>query len=234
MIRPARIRRFVRVALMMMLLLVLAVPSVHAKSDSSVARAGDRHVISPQWTAEWWQWVYSLPVSVNPLFDETGEKADSAQPNPKAFYLAGVFNESNTANRSITIPSGMALFGPVLNYQNDNIYYDPPVSVPQLRADAAKTIDTAAVYLELDGQSRLDLVDRVKSPVFDYTLPSEDNIYQFFGTDISGRIKPAISDGYWFYIPPLAPGTHTLRFGGTADNAGTPFTLEIQYSITVE
>ena len=38
-----------------------------------------------------------------------------------------------------------------------------------------------------------DLVARIKSPVFDYVLPQKDNIYQFFGTDVTGRIKPSVS-----------------------------------------
>lgn len=184
-----------------------------------------------QWTAEWWQWVLSLPVSDNPLFDETGAQADIAQPNPKAFYLVGVVNESNTASRSITVPQGTPLFGPVINFENDNVFYDPPVTVPQLRADAAASVDTATYFLELDGEPRPDLVARIQSPVFDYVLPEEDNIYQFFGTDIAGRIKPAVSDGYWFYIPPLPPGVHTLVFGGSFPDLG--FSLEITYEITV-
>ena len=123
-----------------------------------------------RWTAEWWQWIYGLPVSDNPVFDETGAQADTAQPNPKAFYLVGVINDSNTASRSITIPPGTPLFGPVINFQNDNIAYDPPVTVPQLRADAAVTVDTAEYFLVLDDEPRPDLVARIKSPAFDYVF----------------------------------------------------------------
>ena len=185
-----------------------------------------------QWTADWWQWALGLPVSINPLYDETGARADTAQPNPKAFYLAGVFNVSNMAERTIAIPAGTALFGPVLNVENDNIFYDPPVTVPTLRSDAAAFFENATYFLMLDGVSRTDLVARIKSPVFDYVLPEEDNVYQFAGTDVSGRIKPAVSDGFWFYIPPLAPGTHTLVFGGTLPDFN--FSLKITYHITVQ
>ena len=99
--------------------------------------AGPQHVPNAQWTADWWQWLFSLPVSENPAFDETGAKAGNAQPNPKAFYLVGVFNESNTASRKITIPQNTPLFGPVINFQNDNVYNAEPLTVPQLRAAAA-------------------------------------------------------------------------------------------------
>lgn len=185
------------------------------------------------WTAEWWIWVYSLPVSNNPLFDETGDLADTDQPNPKAFYLVGVINESNTAERSITINRRTPLFGPIINYQNDNVFNgDNPLSVPELRAQAAEIVDGETYFLELDGCPRPDLAYRVKSPVFAYYLPATDNIYQYFGTNIAGWVYPAVSDGYWFYIPPLPRGQHTLRFGGA--NADNSFSLEIVYHITVK
>lgn len=192
------------------------------------------------WTAQWWQWVYSLPVSENPLFDETGANAANAQPNKKAFFLVGVINVSNTAERSITIPAGTPLFGPVINLQTDNIGRAEPLTARQLRAEANAAIDSidpADIFLTVDGVDRTaQLVDRIESPNFGYTLPAEDNIYQFFGIDVSGRIKPAVSDGYWFYIPPLAVGEHTVEFGGALDLDGdgtTDFALSIKYNITV-
>src|SRR5262245_530845 len=43
-----------------------------------------------QWSAEWWQFVFSLPLSANPLFDETGEKCVVGQHGP-VWFLAGTF-----------------------------------------------------------------------------------------------------------------------------------------------
>jgi hypothetical protein len=201
------------------------------RSSGDEGKRADGEGKYAQWTAEWWQWVYSLPIDNNPLFDETGALADTEQPNKKAFFLVGVINESGTAQRKITIPKNTPLFGPVINVQNDNIFYDPPVNVPQLRADAASFVDEAEFFLYLNGEARPDLLARIKSPVFSYDLP-DNNIYQFFGTDITGRVKPSVSDGYWFYIPALPKGTHTLRFGGGFPSAG--FSLEIEYEITVK
>src|SRR4026208_442797 len=82
-------------------------------------------------TAQWWKWVYSLPVSDNPLYDETGEKAYNGQPNKKVFFLVGVINESGTATRHITIPKGTPLFGPVINVEWDNIGVDDPYTVKE-------------------------------------------------------------------------------------------------------
>ena len=218
-----RARVWRSVALLTALLALLAAPRLTADGEP-----GDQYA---QLTAEWWQWVYSLPVSDNPLFDETGAKAYNAQPNKKVFFLVGVINESGTATRQITIPQGTPLFGPVINVEWDNIGADDPLTVPELRDVAAAMMDSVEeVDLILDGQPRPDLVDRITSPVFSYDLPAEDNIYQFFGVDVSGRIKPAVSDGFWFYIPPLAKGTHTLVIhGATAD-----FELTVTYEITVK
>jgi hypothetical protein len=147
-------------------------------------------------------------------------------------------NESSTVKRMITIRRGTPLFGPVINGQNDNISYVSPVTVPRLRADLAALIDlinpATDLVLELDYEPRLDLVARIKSPVFDFLLPDEDNYYQQVrGVDVSGRIKPSVADGYWFYIPPLPPRAepYTLKFGGSIPDLG--FELEITYMITV-
>jgi hypothetical protein len=189
-------------------------------------------------TADWWQWVFSLPVSQNPLFDETGAKAGNAQPEKKVFFLVGVINTSGTAQRTITVPAGQAMFFPVLNYEADNATIPPTnYTVPQLRNLAAQNEDAITeLHVSLDGVSLLGSVSRIKSPVFSYTLPPTDNIYQFFGLDITGTIKPVVSDpvvsdGYWVYIPPLPSGTtHTLNFGGSSPG----FSLEITYHITVQ
>jgi hypothetical protein len=197
-------------------------------------------------TARWSQWVLEQPVTGNPAFDETGADAANGQENGigpanKYFFLAGVFNVSGTAERTITVPAGKALFFPVLDTEFDNSNTPTPAgnlpgnySVPELRALAASTVATTTeLHVTLDGVSLLDRVARVKSPSFRYILPTKDNIAQFFGFDFSGPIHPAVADGFWLVIPPLAPGEHVLNFGGTF---GSPinFTLDITYHITVQ
>jgi len=223
------VRWSARAVVSLLLAMVVAVPPPAAGESPGAGSGRDEKF--GQWTAEWWQWVLSLPVSDNPLFDETGERAATAQPNKKVFYLVGVVNLSGTAERTITIPEGTPLFGPVVNSENDNVFNDPPLTVPVLRQQVTDLIDTSSGFLILDGQEMTaDLVHRVQSPVFSYVLPAEDNIYQFFGVDVSGRIKPAISDGYWFYIPPLSRGEHTLHFHGVIPGS---LELDIIYHINV-
>src|SRR2546423_6071121 len=59
-----------------------------------------------EWGSRWWQWASSLPVSQNPLFDETGVFAANGQPYKQVFFLAGVYNATGQAERTITVPAG--------------------------------------------------------------------------------------------------------------------------------
>lgn len=184
-------------------------------------------------TAQWWEWVISLPVSENPLFDETGEFAANQQPFKKVFFLVGVISVSGTAERSITVPEGTAFFFPVINFEDDNVGVpkNARLTAPQLAAVVKGATDAVEDYfVTLDGVSLHESVARVQSPPFAFQLPETDNIYQFFGVDVSGAQAPAASDGYWFYLPPLPKGTYDLNFGGSAPG----FALDITYHITIE
>jgi hypothetical protein len=218
-----------RMAVMAALALVLVLAfTPHAMSDDTPTPS--------QLTAVWWQWILGTPVSENPAFDETGANAFVNQPfaDQGLIFLCGSFISSN-AKREISVPAGTAFFFPVVNFENDNLFYDKPVSVRQLRADAAAGIDsTYDRHATLNGEDLTQV--RLTSPVFAYTLPDEDNIYQFFGLDITGTIAPAVSDGYWCYIPPLSRGNYRLIFGATIPNATPaqpPFTFKITYTIRV-
>ena len=138
--------------------------------------------------------------------------------------------------RTVTVPEGKALFFPVVNYEADNAVAPPPNNtVPQLRALAKAVIDSVTTsYARLDG-SPLEIF-RTKSPTFDYTVPDENSLYDYFGLvgpQFEGRIKPAVADGYWAYIPPLPPGEYILEFGGTGTGLGG-FSLDITYRLTIE
>ena len=194
-------------------------------------------------TALWWQWVYAQPAidvggtNTNPVFDSTGAYAASGQedgigPDNRIFFLVGSFGSDVV--RTVTVPEGKALFFPVINYEYDNAL-DPPTNyeVPKLRELVAAIMDGAtSLYARLDGIP-LEIF-RTKSPTFDYTMPDENSVYDYFGLEgpqFQGRIKPAVSDGYWVYIPPLPPGDYLLEFGGAIPPA---FSINITYNLTIE
>jgi hypothetical protein len=187
-------------------------------------------------TAEWWQWLFKQPVSTNPWFDETGERAANGQENGsgpagKYFFLCGVVNVSGTAERTITVPAGKALFFGVLNSEWDTGGVGASLKVPELRALAAADIATVTdIYACLDGKP-LELL-RIQSPIFSYWVPPTDNVLQFFGAEVTGTVKQAYTDGYWVYHAPLPPGgPYLLTFGGAAFGG---YTEAIIYHITVE
>lgn len=65
-----------------------------------------------QWAAAWWQWALGVPADVSPLLDPTGENAGVGQEGP-VWFLAG--SPGGTTERAITVPTGKALFLPILN-----------------------------------------------------------------------------------------------------------------------
>lgn len=189
-------------------------------------------------TAQWWQWVLGIPSSDNPLFDETGEDAAVDQPyrGNKVFFLCGVLNVSGSAERTITVPEGTSFYFPLLNLVWGNSAGGghrmrgggTDLTVPQMYALLDELINEVDyVYVTVDGEDLTAFAKRVTSPPFTIRLPS-DNV---FGAP-AGVYSPAASDGYWFYLPPLSKGTHTVEFGGSAMDGG--FVLDITYHITVE
>jgi hypothetical protein len=207
---------------------------------ATTAQAGGKY---GRLTALWWEWVFAQPAvdvgdtNTNPILDTTGEFAavgqeDGIGPGNKYFFLLGAFGGDVT--RTVTVPEGKALFFPIFNFEVDNAV-DPPTdhTVPELRALVTAAID-AATTLEatLDGEDVE--IFRTASPTFSYTVPEENSLYDFFGLvgpQFEGRIKPAVADGYWAYIPPPPPGEYVLEIT-SADSSG--FSLHVKYFLTIE
>jgi hypothetical protein len=195
-----------------------------------------------QWSAIWWQYVYALPIHnppytgpiYNPLFDETGAACGTAQSGP-VFFLVGVINASGTVVRDeCTVPAGKALFFPVLNVEEDNFVLPPTnLTVDELRAIAAQIVESATdLHAIIDGVPVQEIKSyRTISPEFSYNVPNDDNIPQFFGTNVTGNSGPAVGDGYYLMLAPLPLGRHTLNFGGTFSCCD--FSLEVTYHLTV-
>jgi len=69
-----------------------------------------------EWTAKWWQWVYSIPLESNPQLAGMPPQPDvdcsQGQSGPVWFLAAGF---GGTAVRSCTVPTGVSIFFPVTN-----------------------------------------------------------------------------------------------------------------------
>src|SRR2546423_112062 len=79
-----------------------------------------------EWSNAWWQWALLNPVvkgneQANPLFDTTGASCGVGQ-SGKVWFLAGIVTVNyspgaGTITRNCTIPTGTALFVPVVNVE---------------------------------------------------------------------------------------------------------------------
>ena len=216
---------------MWMLALVSFVPTGAARAAGNVTPMGGTY---DNWGARWWQWAYSIPAAVNPLFDETGAQCGQAQSGP-VWYLAGVANVSGTAVRNCAVPAGTALFFPVINAEDDRLCPANSNSLQQLRAVAAAfTASATDMHAEVDGAPIAGIEQNhataARSPVFQVNFPS-DNVFSGCGVARHGRYAPFVDDGYYVMIPPLSAGPHTVHFHGSLPAQN--FTLDITYHLTI-
>jgi hypothetical protein len=188
-------------------------------------------------TAQWWQWALSIPPAVNPMLDSTGVNCMVGQRDSVWFLAGGFFG--GTAVRNCSVPQGMALFFPVIN----SIGINTPnvcgqigsLSVSDMRAANAGFINTAVnMSVQLDGRAVANL-RRVQSFVFPVALP-EDNVFDApcsgagLGNVPAGIFSPAVDEGFYVLLDPLAAGTHTLHFH--AEAAGG-FSTDATYTLNV-
>lgn len=187
-----------------------------------------------QLSAEWWQWVLSIPPSVNPLLDTTGDNCMVGQHGTN-FFLAGSW--SGTVTRDCDIPQGAMLFFPVIN----EINFDTPGQCGQGPAPLPSSFYRSLSSAFVNGAANLSVtldskavgpMHRTQSQVFDVTLP-DDNIFAgACSPDLTGGVySPAVDDGYYVRLNPLELGAHTLVIH--AENPSAGFTLDVTYNLNV-
>ena len=181
--------------------------------------------------AAWMEWAMAAPVATNPILDPDGSYAAMGQ-SGKVWFLAGT--AGGPATRSLTVPTGTALFFPIVNYfwVNTPELGDDPWSAEQeafARSYIAADVDTAQnLVLEIDGKSYpVTPQYRVPSSVGICVLAA-DNL---FGPNVLPGPHECVADGYWALLPPLSVGKHTIRFAGGFASSG--FALDVTYNVTV-
>ena len=189
-----------------------------------------------EWSAQWWQWVLSIPAAINPGLDTTGANCGMGQAGP-VWFLAGTFGAS-PVTRFCTVPAGKALFFPILNAVFGSGVFDCNPTVPDvvcnlvaLRQSAAASMDSVRLQASLDGEPLRHLSDqRVQSPEFTLTEPAHGV------NDVpAGTYTPQVSDGYWLMLKPLRPGPHTINFRGEITaGAFAGFVVDVTYNLTVQ
>jgi hypothetical protein len=217
-----------------------------------------------EWSVKWWQWALSIPVHdppchglsaqarrncrnpINhPLVDLTGSKCGVGQ-SGGVWFLGGAFTVTgsplvSTVTRDCTVPSGVALFFPLVNAECSSLegaaFGCPGSNEADLRNDIKPFMDSATnLRAEVDGvpvgnASRY----RVQSPpgCFSFTLP-QDDLLTFIGEGpyAAGTSSGcAVADGFFLLVTPLPAGRHVIHFHGEIPSFG--FTLDVTYNLTV-
>src|SRR6266536_5307931 len=220
--------------------LIMSTPVFAANLNPGVLPSNSPPSTFGELNASWWQWFFSVPASKNPGLAKNGSVDCSVGQSGDVWFLAGHFLGSGTFTRSCTIPAGKALFVPLINSWADNICNTPPLTVDQLRALAeGSVIPAKKLHASIDGSPLLS--QRAISQVFSYNLPgTTDNVISAaFGIPLPGpcwptlHVDPAVADGFYTMIPPLAAGSHQLNFGGSGGSGPMKFTLDMTYNLTV-
>ena len=182
----------------------------------------------------WWQWALETPASENPLTDTTGQFAAVNQ-SGRVWFLAG--NPGGTTVRTISVPSGKALFFPIVNFfdAEDGIavgggrLFGIPRPVQVAQTFVSNVIATATgLSCEVDGSPvPITAANLEQSTPFSLHLPA-DNI---LGVP-AGVYFPAVDSGYYVLLPPLSAGQHTIHWEGSLTFFS--LSLDVTYNITVQ
>jgi len=191
-----------------------------------------------EWGAQWWRWAYSFPLAQFPPL-QSGELDCAAGQSGPVWFLAGTAGQG-PVTRSCTIPTGKAIFFPIITYLNDYPCPDPNFQPPpgqtleQFLTEGAQAIIDLVTQLEVvvDGRSLNDLFSyRATSQLFTFTA---DPSLVAFDSCVTGTSQYAVTDGYWILLRPLSPGRHTIFFHAVIDfGGGTTFEVQVTYNLTI-
>lgn len=160
-----------------------------------------------QWTAKWWEWCFSSPMSTNPLIDDTGEYSRFNQSGP-VWFLCGTFGENKFPRRKCIIPHGKGILFPVINY----------IFVPDFNIRTDYEV-TQHVRRDIDDIVKLEAtIDEWAIPA--YRVASDPLIFHIYIREENKLGLPvgmnrASADGYWIFLRSLPPGEHKLYFHGS-------------------
>lgn len=230
--------RYLSSGLMVAAILLLA-PSAEAQNEKAVVAPIDsvpEGQTYGRWAAQWQVWAVAIPAAENPVLDTTGQYCGQRQVD-KVWFLAGTFGPG-TVVRACDIPAGKSLFFPLI----DNAYFAFLSDRPNQRTEKfvrsqAVCIQPAQISVSIDGnkvadpQSFFTGASGSESPIFNVQLPP-GNIFGADETTIPELLlSPSAEQGYYLFLYPLSPGTHTIRWVASGCTAG--LFQDITYNLTV-
>ena len=155
-----------------------------------------------EWAASWCRWMLSIPKKKNPSLDRTGKYCSINQDNHNVWFLTGTFGNIDPIKRKCIIPSGKAIFFPVL-VKEDSLAEDSDLKT---EADLIKRCEQATnrlinIEAYIDDQRMEHLENyRVRSEVFDLVFPN-DNVYS-----VRPGLTRSVCDGILAFHKAVAGG----------------------------
>ncbi len=191
-----------------------------------------------QWAAAWWKRGLELPMTnssgaIHPWKDSAQFDVTESQ-TADVWFLGAPFGK---IRRNCLIPSGKSLFFQLFGVESSSV---EPAPFHGAMADDQAAIarywadHVVDVFCEIDGIPLSNLAAyRVQSPQISITTPTP-----WIQGETGGQ-GTSSGDGYFIFLSPLAPGEHTLHYGGTVrlTKAQDPIDLsegiDMTYNITV-
>ena len=206
----------------LLLALAAVASSAFAAGESPLLPANQKVAGLDQatWSRSWWQWAVSFERPESPVADATGARCGARQEGP-VWFLAGTYGSARTT-RTCTVPSGKYLFFPLINFVAAQPS-DPSITCEDVVGAADEnTQGVSNLVLRIDGQAQpgLELHRVTTQGCFDAGARTRPR----------SAIFPAAGNGYYVMLNPLAPGRHTLEFGGRLPAA----TQAISYTLDVK
>jgi hypothetical protein len=179
---------------------------------------------------------------VNPLTDATGEHCAQRQVD-QVWLLAGSIS-ADPVVRTCKIPVGKLLFFPLINTFYGAFLNDPPETrTEEFVREAGSCTEPVEISLSIDGfeirrpNRFFTGASGSQSPIFNVQLPP-GNLPGFDETTVPELVlSPSAEQGYYLFVRPLSPGTHTIRWIASGCSRPAPeepvFSQDITYHLTV-
>lgn len=229
-----------------------ATPAMSAQALANAARRGSApaSTLTPaqqsvhgqtfgNWAAEWWQWAFGVPAATNPVTDTTGEFCAQRQVG-NVWFLAGAYTSSSVV-RACDIPAGKSLFFPLINLSYGAWLSDPPETQTEEFAREyvkANCVEPLNVTFLIDGKPASPSTKYIftgesgsLSPIFTIQMPPGNVISDDLTVVPQYVMTPTAEMGYYHFLPPLPPGSHTLHWEATGCVAG--YSQNITYNLNV-
>ncbi|CAN5594151.1 hypothetical protein BH18THE1_BH18THE1_04600 [soil metagenome] len=180
-----------------------------------------------KWTVSWWRWALSIPKSINPLIDETGNNANRNQ-RRDVWFLAGKLadRQSHFPQRRCNIPAGTAILFPIINCEANILEYPDK--------DENDLIEYVVNHTE-NMTDKKCLVDGIIIPGM--RVPSDPKVFDIFINRENilgipnGGTTVASADGYWVFLRALEMGDHIIEFHGSCSSgtnkSGSKYILSV-------